>query len=59
MYLNNLVVRFNCRMSAEDYAYLVELSDEYNCSISEIMRRLISVHKIKRGQNDTKTIINN
>lgn len=59
MYLNNLEVRFNCRLSADDYKFLVELSEQYNCSVSEIMRKIISVNRIKRGQYDTKTDFNN
>lgn len=59
MNIKDLVVSFHFRMSADDYAYLVELSEQYNCSISQVVRKLIFADRMKRGQYDTKTIINN
>lgn len=59
MYLKDLEVKITCRISAEDYVYLVDLSEEYNCSVSEVVRKLVFTDKVKRGQYDKSTVIDN
>lgn len=59
MYLRDLEVRFTCRISVEDYNHLVDLSELYNCSVSEVIRKLVFTDRVKRGQYDKSTVIDN
>lgn len=46
MYLNDLSVRFNLRLTQEQFDFLVELSGMYNVSPSALVRMFIDQYRV-------------
>lgn len=46
MYLNDLSVRFNLRLTQEQFDFLVELSGVYNVSPSALVRMFIDQYRV-------------